>query len=61
MGESLAQQVVGIAGLRDDVEPRFRQQSHHALAEQHIVLSDHDAYGFRHPANVTPSGNVSHR
>jgi hypothetical protein len=32
MGEALAQQIVGVAGLGDDVEPGFDEQSGDPLA-----------------------------
>ena len=41
--EALAQQIVGVAGLGDYVEPGFREQSHDPLPQQHVVLADYDS------------------
>ena len=40
-GRYLAHQVVGVAGLADDLEARLLEQAHHALAQQHRVVG-HD-------------------
>ena len=46
--ERLAQQVLRVAGLRDDLEPRLGQQASDPLAQQHVVLADYDPQGLRH-------------
>ena len=51
MRERLAQEIVGVAGLRDDVAARLREQPRDALAHQHVVLPDHDPQG-GHPASL---------
>jgi hypothetical protein len=43
VGESLAQQIFGVAGLSDDFEPGLGEQSRDPLAEQDVVLADHHA------------------
>ena len=45
MRERLAQEVVGVARLRDDLEARLGEQPRDALAQQHVVLADHHAHG----------------
>ena len=42
VGADLAQQVLGVAGLADDVEARLFEQAHETLAQQHGVIGDHD-------------------
>ncbi len=39
----LAHQVLGVAGLADDVEARLLEQADEALAQQHGVIGDNDA------------------
>jgi hypothetical protein len=39
--ETLAQQILGITGLSDDLEPGLGQQQRDPLAQQHVVLSNH--------------------
>ena len=39
--ETPAQQIVGVAGLSDDLEPGLGKQPRDPLAQQHIVLADH--------------------
>jgi hypothetical protein len=43
MREPLAQQISGIAGLSDDVEPGLGEQPYDPLAQQDVILAD------RHP------------
>ncbi len=45
MGADLAQQVLAVAGLGDDVEAGVVEHAHRALAQQHRVVGDHDAHG----------------
>ena len=47
-----AQEVVGVAGLRDDVEARTLQDADDPLAEEDVVLADHDPN--RHEGQPTP-------
>jgi hypothetical protein len=54
MRETLAQQIVGVAGLGDDLEPGLGEQPRDALAQQHVVLADRQAkrsrsHGSNHP------------
>ena len=42
--ERPAQQVVGVAGLRDDVKPGAGEDARDALAHQDVVLPDRDAH-----------------
>jgi hypothetical protein len=39
--EPLAQQILGVASLGDDLESGLGQQSRDSLAQQHVVLADH--------------------
>ena len=41
----LAHQVLGVAGLADDVEAGLLEQAAQALAQQHGVVGDHDTEG----------------
>ena len=50
--ERPAQEVVGVAGLGDDVEAGLGEQPRDALAQQDVVLADHDAQGGRHGPTV---------
>jgi hypothetical protein len=43
VGEALAQQIYGVAGLSDDVQPGLGEQSRDPLAEQDVVLAEHHA------------------
>ena len=45
VGAGLAQQVLGVARLGDDVEARVGQDPRRALAEQHRVVGDQDTHG----------------
>jgi hypothetical protein len=40
--EALAQQILRVPGLCDDLELRLGQQASNALAQQHVVLADYD-------------------
>ena len=53
MRERLAEEVVGVAGLRHDVETRLGEQPRDALAQQHVVLADHDPQRFRHTSRLS--------
>ena len=46
--ERLAQEVVGVAGLGDDVEARLAEQPREAFPQKDVVLSDHDSQRSRH-------------
>ena len=48
-----AQEVVGVAGLRDDLEAGALEDARDPLAQQDVVLADHDPN--RHDANPTRS------
>ena len=43
----VAQQILGVAGLRDDVESRLQEQPRDPLAQKHRVVGEHDADGRR--------------
>ena len=43
VGADLAQQVLGVARLAGDLEARLLQQACETLAQQHGVISQHDA------------------
>jgi hypothetical protein len=45
VGVDLAQQVLGVAGLADDLEAPLLEQPHHALAQQHRIVGDDYAHG----------------
>ena len=45
VGSDLAQQVLGIAGLADDLEAHLVQEPGQALTEQYGVVGDHHAHG----------------
>ena len=45
MGADLAQQVLGVARLADDLDARVLEQPHDALAQQDRVLGDDYAHG----------------
>ena len=49
-----AQEVLRVAALRHHVEARLRQQPHHALAQEDVVLADHDAQTLRHGSKLSP-------
>ena len=53
----LAHQVLGVAGLADDVEARFLEQARETLAQEHGVVGDHDADRVAHGRE--PSGRRS--
>jgi len=53
MGKRLAQQIVRVAGLRDDIEPCLDQDVADSLAHEDVVLADHDAHGRRHLHTVS--------
>jgi hypothetical protein len=39
--KALAQEIVGVAGLSDDLEPGLGEQARDPLAQQHVILADH--------------------
>ena len=45
VGADLAQQLLGVAGLADDLEPGLLEQAHHALAQQGRVVGDDYPHG----------------
>ena len=45
VGAHLAQHVLGIAGLGDDLDALALEQAHDPLAQQNRVLADDDAHG----------------
>ena len=52
--ESLAQQIVRIAGLSDDLDPGVLEQAADSSPQQDIVLTDNHAQSRCHSATVTP-------
>ena len=52
VGGHLAPQVVGVAGLSDDLEAGVGEQAAEPLAQQQLVLGDHDSQR-RHASNAT--------
>jgi hypothetical protein len=43
MRKALAQQILGVAGLRDHVDPGFGEQPHDPLAQEDVIFADHHA------------------
>ena len=43
MHRDVTQQILGVAGLRDDVEAGFQEQARDPFAEEHRVVGEHDA------------------
>ena len=41
----VTEQVLGVSGLRDDLEARLLEQPRDPLAQQHRVVREHDAHG----------------
>ena len=56
-----AQQLVGVAGLSDDLEAGFPEQARDALAQQHAVVGDDDAHGISARTLVPPPGGLQTR
>ncbi len=54
MGADLAQQILGVAGLADDLHPGVLEQPHDALAQQDRVVGDDYAHGIT-ARTVVPS------
>ena len=54
VGAHLAQQLVGVAGLADDVEARVLEQARDARAQQHRVLGEDYAHGISALTVVPP-------
>ena len=50
--ERLAQEGVRVARVADDVEARFAEHTHDALAHQNVVLADDDSHGRRHAVKL---------
>ena len=48
----LSPQIIGIAGLGDDIATAFGEQAGETFAQQHVVLSDHHAQPLRHPEDA---------
>ena len=42
VGKALAQKIRGVAGLSGDLEPGLDEQPGNPLAQQHVILADHD-------------------
>ena len=40
--EALAQQILRVPSLCDDLEPRLGQETSNALAQEHVVFADYD-------------------
>jgi len=40
--EALAQQILGVAGLSNHIEPGLGEQPRDPFTQQHVVLADHD-------------------
>jgi len=47
VGVDLADHVLGVSRLRDDVEALGLQHARHALPEQDVIVGDHHAQGRR--------------
>ena len=54
-----AQEVLGVAGLRHHVEAGLVEQPHDALAQEDVVLADHDAQGLRHRSNAISPASIA--
>jgi len=52
-GDRLPEQVGSVARVTDDVEADLGEDASDALAEEEVVLADHDANRLRHIATVT--------
>ena len=52
MSERLAEKVVGIPGLRDDVKPGVDEQADDPLAHQHVVFAHHHTHRHRRVLTV---------
>src|SRR5215212_11629796 len=52
----LAQQVLAVAGLADDLDPGFGQEAAQALAQQDRVVGDHGAHGISARTTVPAPG-----
>jgi hypothetical protein len=52
MRERLAEELIGVSRLRDDLEITLAQQPDDALTQENIVLADHHPHGLRHSPNV---------
>ena len=55
VGADLAQQVLGVAGLADDLEAGLLEQAHDALAQQHRVVGDDDPHRVNLPSGIAGS------
>ena len=55
----LAQQVLGVAGLRHDLEAGVLEQARGALAQQDGVVGDHDSHGISAHRTVPPPGGLT--
>ena len=57
MGADLAQQVLGVTGLADDLEAVVLEHPHHSLAEQDGIIGNHYAHGISTSTTVpSPTG-----
>jgi hypothetical protein len=54
--QHLAEQVVGVAGLRDGLEAGVGEQADDPFAHQHVVLADDHPHRLRHDPTVVRSG-----
>ena len=54
-------QLLGVAGLRDDLELRVGQYPSQALPEEDRVVRDYDAHGISATMRVPPAGGLSTR
>ena len=54
MHRHVAEEILGVAGLRHDVEPRFVEQPRDAFAQEYRVVGENDADGDR--AGPGPEG-----
>src|SRR5262249_18968166 len=55
----LAKQLVRVARLANDFEPRLGEQTRHSLAQEHGVVGDHDTQGISALSRVPAPGGLS--
>ena len=58
VGAHLAQQVLGVGRLADDLDPGLVEQARDPLPQQHRVLADHDSHGITALSLVPAAGRA---
>src|SRR5271165_5128423 len=58
VGKALAQKIRGVAGLSGDLEPGLDEQPGNPLAQQHVILADHDPQRSGHRPTVALCGSM---